>query len=222
MIKNKTAGKTDNQDDRQKCGNHEDRRQRHGQGDGKRREKLQRRHPRQRLRPPSRPQRRRRKTAKVSAKSRPESGTDGESHRKGDSTSYTPVSAEVEAHTPLIQKYAKQYGIPGICGAYQGGDDAGIWRRASNDPIQAAEGASTRDTPMSQTASKPPEYYIECGVQELKAALISAEVENPIDMERIKLALQGYNRQQVYLMGQRPTTAAAIPMQMQWSFPQCR
>ena len=34
---------------------------------------------------------------------------------------------------------------------------------------------------------------IECGVQELKAALISAEVENPIDMEHIKLALQGYN-----------------------------
>jgi hypothetical protein len=29
-----------------------------------------------------------------------------------DSTSYTPVSAEVEAYTPLIQKYAKQYGIP--------------------------------------------------------------------------------------------------------------
>ena len=29
-----------------------------------------------------------------------------------ESTSYTPVSAEVEAYTPLIQKYAKQYGIP--------------------------------------------------------------------------------------------------------------
>ena len=40
---------------------------------------------------------------------------------------------------------------------------------------------------------KDPEYSIECGVQELKAALTSAEVENPIDMERIKLALQGYN-----------------------------
>ena len=40
---------------------------------------------------------------------------------------------------------------------------------------------------------KDPEYSIECGVQELKAALTSAEVESPIDMERIKLALQGYN-----------------------------
>ena len=40
---------------------------------------------------------------------------------------------------------------------------------------------------------KDPEYSIECGVQELKAALISAEVEKPIDMEHIKLALQGDN-----------------------------
>ena len=28
------------------------------------------------------------------------------------SNAYTPVSAEVEAYEPLIQKYAKQYGIP--------------------------------------------------------------------------------------------------------------
>ena len=29
-----------------------------------------------------------------------------------DSNSYTPVSAEVEAYEPIIQKYAKEYGIP--------------------------------------------------------------------------------------------------------------
>ena len=40
---------------------------------------------------------------------------------------------------------------------------------------------------------KDPEYSIQCGVQELKAALTSAGVESPIDMEHIKLALQGYN-----------------------------
>ena len=28
------------------------------------------------------------------------------------SNAYTPVSAEVEAYEPLIQKYAKQYGVP--------------------------------------------------------------------------------------------------------------
>ena len=30
-------------------------------------------------------------------------------------------------------------------------------------------------------------------MQELKAAFVSAKVESPIDMEHIKLALQGYN-----------------------------
>ena len=45
----------------------------------------------------------------------------------------------------------------------------------------------------STNGIKDPEYSIECGVQELKAALISAEVEKPIDMEHIKLALQGDN-----------------------------
>ena len=33
-------------------------------------------------------------------------------------------------------------------------------------------------------------YSVECGVQELKAALEAAEVENPMDMERIKLTLK--------------------------------
>ena len=62
-----------------------------------------------------------------------------------------------------------------------------------NDPIQAAEGSFNKRYSHEPNGIKAPEYYIECGVQELKAALISAEVENPIDMERIKLALQGYN-----------------------------
>ena len=47
-----------------------------------------------------------------------------------------------------------------------------------NDPIQAAEGASTRDTPMSQTASKPPNITSSAAYRNWKAALISAEVEN--------------------------------------------
>ena len=49
------------------------------------------------------------------------------------------------------------------------------------------------DSFPNKNGIKDPEYSIQCGVQELKAALTSAEVESPIDMERIKLALQGYN-----------------------------
>ena len=109
-----------------------------------------------------------------------------------ESTSYTPVSAEVEAYTPLIQKYAKQYGIPEyveLIKAVMMQESGG----KGNDPMQAAEGSFNKKYPHEPNGIKDPEYSIECGVQELKAALTSAEVESPIDMERIKLALQGYN-----------------------------
>ena len=109
-----------------------------------------------------------------------------------DSTSYTPVSAEVEAYTPLIQKYAKQYGIPEyveLIKAVMMQESGG----KGSDPMQAAEGSFNKKYPHEPNGIKDPEYSIKCGVQELKAALVSAEVENPIDMERIKLALQGYN-----------------------------
>ena len=97
------------------------------------------------------------------------------------SNAYTPVSAEVEAYEPFIQKYAKQYGIPEYVELIK----AVI--------MQAAEGSFNTRYPHEPNGIKDPEYSIECGVQELKAALISAEVENPIDMEHIKFALQGYN-----------------------------
>ena len=108
------------------------------------------------------------------------------------SNAYTPVSAEVEAYEPLIQKYAKQYGIP----EYVELIEAVMMQESGGrglDPMQAAEGSFNTRYPHEPNGIKDPEYSIECGVQELKAALISAEVENPIDMEHIKLALQGYN-----------------------------
>lgn len=105
-----------------------------------------------------------------------------------ESNTYTQVSAEVEAYDPLIRQYAKQYGIPEYVELIkvvmmQESGGRGL------DPMQAAEGSfNTR-----YNGIQDPEYSIQCGIQELKAALDSAEVESPIDMERIKLALQGYN-----------------------------
>ena len=110
----------------------------------------------------------------------------------GGSNAYTPVSAEVEAYEPLIQKYAKQYGIPEYVELIK----AVMMQESSGrglDPMQAAEGSFNTRYPHEPNGIQDPEYSIQCGVQELKAALISAEVENPIDMEHIKLALQGYN-----------------------------
>ena len=108
------------------------------------------------------------------------------------SNAYTPVSAEVEAYEPLIQRYAKQYGVPEYVELIK----AVMMQESGGrglDPMQAAEGSFNTRYPHEPNGIKDPEYSIECGVQELKAALISAEVENPIDMEHIKFALQGYN-----------------------------
>lgn len=108
------------------------------------------------------------------------------------SNAYTPVSAEVEAYEPFIQKYAKQYGIPEYVELIK----AVMMQESGGrglDPMQAAEGSFNTRYPHEPNGIKDPEYSIECGVQELKAALISAEVENPIDMEHIKFALQGYD-----------------------------
>ena len=108
------------------------------------------------------------------------------------SNAYTPVSAEVEAYEPLIQKYAKQYGIPEYVELIK----AVMMQESGGrglDPMQAAEGSFNTRYPHEPNGIQDPEYSIECGVQELKAALLSAEVENPIDMEHIKFALQGYN-----------------------------
>lgn len=110
----------------------------------------------------------------------------------GGSNAYTPISAEVEAYEPLIQKYAKQYGIPEYVELIK----AVMMQESGGrglDPMQAAEGSFNTRYPHEPNGIQDPEYSIQCGVQELKAALISAEVENPIDMEHIKLALQGYN-----------------------------
>ena len=110
----------------------------------------------------------------------------------GGSNAYTPVSAEVEAYEPLIQKYAKQYGIPEYVELIK----AVMMQESGGrglDPMQASEGSFNTRYPHEPNGIQDPEYSIQCGVQELKAALISAEVENPIDMEHIKLALQGYN-----------------------------
>ena len=109
-----------------------------------------------------------------------------------DSNSYTPVSAEVEAYEPIIQKYAKEYGIPEYVELIK----AVMMQESGGrglDPMQAAEGSFNTKYPHEPNGIKDPEYSIQCGVQELKSALTSAEVKSPIDMEHIKLALQGYN-----------------------------
>ena len=110
----------------------------------------------------------------------------------GNSNSYTAVSAEVEAYEPLIQQYAKQHGIPEyveLIKAVMMQESGG----RGNDPMQASECGYNTRYPNTPNGITDPEYSINVGIQNLAACLNEAEVENPIDMERIKLALQGYN-----------------------------
>ncbi len=110
----------------------------------------------------------------------------------GNSSTVSPVSAEVEAYEPVIRIYADQYGI----GEYVELIKAVMMQESGgqgSDPMQSSESGYNTRYPREPGGITSPEYSIECGVQALKICLENAEVENPVDMEHIKLALQGYN-----------------------------
>ena len=107
-------------------------------------------------------------------------------------SSYTPVSAEVEAYTPVIRLYAQQYGV----GEYVELIKAIMMQESGGrglDPMQASESGFNTCYPHSPNAITDPEYSIDVGVQTIADSLRQADVESPIDMDNIKLALQGYN-----------------------------
>ena len=72
-----------------------------------------------------------------------------------------------------------------------------------NDPMQSSEGSFNTKYPRKPNGITDPEYSIECGVQEMKGCLNSAEVKSPMDMDHIKLALQGYNYGNGYIQWAR-------------------
>lgn len=107
-------------------------------------------------------------------------------------TSYVPVSEEVETYTPIIRVYANQYGI----GEYVELIKAIMMQESGGqgfDPMQASESGYNTRYPRTPNAITDPEYSINVGVQTIADSLRQADVESPVDMENIKLALQGYN-----------------------------
>ena len=106
--------------------------------------------------------------------------------------SYTPVSDKVEAYTPIIRTYARQYGISEyveLIKAIMMQESRGL----GNDPMQASESGYNTRYPRTPNAITDPEYSIDVGVQTIADSLRQADVDSPIDMDNIKLALQGYN-----------------------------
>lgn len=103
-----------------------------------------------------------------------------------------PVSDEVKAYAGLIQLYAAEQGIPeytelimAVMMQESGGQ--------GNDPMQASECAFNTKYPNTTGGITDPEYSIAVGIQNLAACLSQAGADGPEDIDRISLALQGYN-----------------------------
>ena len=114
-------------------------------------------------------------------------------------SAYIPVSAEVEAYRPLIRLYASQYGISeyeDLIAAVMMQESGG----GGTDPMQCSESGYNTRYPHEPNSITDPEYSIDVGVHTLSDALDMASVESPIDIERISLALQGYNYGAGYIL----------------------
>ena len=109
-----------------------------------------------------------------------------------------PVSEEVKAYEPIIQKYAKEHGIPDyvlLIEAVMMQESGG----RGTDPMQCSECGFNTRYPHSPGAITEPEYSINVGIQNLADCLQIAECKSPVDLDAIKLALQGYNYGQGYI-----------------------
>ena len=101
-------------------------------------------------------------------------------------------SAEVIAYESVIQQYADQYGMSEyveLIKAVMMQESSGL----GTDPMGSSESEYNVRYPRAPNGILEPEYSIYCAILELKDCLIEAEVENPVDIENIRLALQQYN-----------------------------
>ena len=109
-----------------------------------------------------------------------------------------PVSEEVKAYEPIIQKYAKEHGIPDyvlLIEAVMMQESGG----RGTDPMQCSECNFNTLYPHTPGSITDPEYSINVGIQNLADCLQIAECRSPVDLGAIKLALQGYNYGQGYI-----------------------
>lgn len=102
------------------------------------------------------------------------------------------LSDEVLAYTSVIQQYASQYGIPEYVSAIQA-----IMMQESGgrgtDPMQCSESPYNTRFPHTPGSITDPNYSIEVGVQTFADCISQAGCSSPQDMDKLKLAWQGYN-----------------------------
>lgn len=110
----------------------------------------------------------------------------------GNSQSSEALSAEVLAHTPAIQKYPSEFGIPEYVPAIQA-----IMMQESGgrgtDPMQASECPYNTQYPNTPGAIQDADYSIKVGIQYYADCVREAGCESPQDMDKLKLSWQGYN-----------------------------
>lgn len=110
----------------------------------------------------------------------------------GNAENTEPLSAEVLAYTSTIQRYATQYGIPEYVSVIQA-----IMMQESEgrgaDPMQSSECPYNTKYPNSPNDIQDPDYSIQVGIQYYADCVRETGSENPYDMDKLKLSLQGYN-----------------------------
>lgn len=87
-----------------------------------------------------------------------------------ESNAYTPVSAEVDAYTPLIQLYAQKYGIPDYVDLIKAIMMTESGSKGS-DPMQSSESGYNTRYPRKPKAIQAPEHSIDVGVQTIADVL---------------------------------------------------
>lgn len=102
------------------------------------------------------------------------------------------VNEDVLAYEPLIEKYAKEYGVS----SYVAVIEAMMQQESSGqgtDVMQCSECYYNTEYAQSPGSIADPEYSIKTGIHYFADCLELARCTGPGDTGRLKLALQGYN-----------------------------
>lgn len=102
------------------------------------------------------------------------------------------LNPQVLSYKPYITEYAKKIGMDSYIDLI-----LAVMQIESNgfgsDPMQASEGSFNKRYPQIPNGIKDPYYSIQAGMQELQDCIKRAGVKDAKDIEKIKVAVAGYN-----------------------------
>lgn len=102
------------------------------------------------------------------------------------------ISTDVERYEETIRRYAEEFDMEAyvpLVEAVMMQESAG----RTTDPMQSSACMFNKEYDTSPGGIKDPEYSVKVGVQYLNYCLELAGCQNPNDLDKIRLALQGYN-----------------------------